>query len=245
MKTLIAGNWKMHKNVPEAIELAKAVKKIKSKAEMLICPPFTALYPVAGVLKGSKVSLGAQNMHQEEKGAFTGEIAPGMLKDIGCEYVILGHSERRHIFHEENDTINAKVKAALHAGLKPILCAGETLEERDAGHTKQVLEYQLRNGLKGVSADDMKKLTVAYEPVWAIGTGKTATAEQADDAMSYIKHVLEGLYQDITVRLLYGGSVKPDNAAELLAVPVINGFLIGGASLDAEQFAKIAAAADK
>jgi len=242
-RLLIAGNWKMHKTVPEALELVRELKTLVSGVtdrDILVCPPFTALYPVGRELKGSNIALGGQNMFYEEEGAFTGEISPLMLKDVGCSYVILGHSERRHIFGETDELINRKVISAAEHGLIPILCVGETLEEREAGETEKVVERQVREGLKGLSSES--ELVIAYEPVWAIGTGKTATPELAQEVHSFIRSILSDLFgreKAEGIRILYGGSVKPQNAKGLLEMPDIDGALVGGASLKAESFAKI------
>ena len=241
-RLLIAGNWKMHKTVGEAIELVRELKILVSDVtdrDILVCPPFTALYPVSQELKGSNIDLGAQNMFYELEGAFTGEISPLMLKDAGCSYVILGHSERRHIFGETDELINKKVLSALENGLIPILCVGETLEDRESGKTKEVVERQVKEGLKGISSEEF---VIAYEPVWAIGTGRTATPEQAQEVHEFIRSIIEGMFSKNVadrVRILYGGSVKPNNAADLLAMPDIDGALVGGASLKADSFSKI------
>jgi triosephosphate isomerase len=241
----IAGNWKMHKTVAESVALAAELKnKLSNCAEkVLIAPAFTALAAVAEVLKGSNILLGAQNMGSEEQGAHTGEVSVLMLKDIGVRAVILGHSERRHTYLEGDELINKKVLLALKHGLEPILCVGETLEEREAGRLEAVIGAQLREGLKGVDSDALKRVTIAYEPVWAIGTGKTATPEDADAVHAYIRKVLAGLYGDTAAKAMciqYGGSVKADNAAALMAKANIDGALVGGASLKVETFAPIA-----
>lgn len=243
-KTLIAANWKMNKTVKEAIEFAMSIKpiaKASKDVEVVICPSYTALPAVGRTVAKSRVHLGAQNMHFKPTGAFTGEISGQMLKDVGCKYVILGHSERRNLFHEDNDIVNQKVKAALEISLNPILCIGEMFEERDAGNTKQVLEHQLQNSLKGINAEEMKGIAVAYEPIWAIGTGRNATAEQIDDAVSYIRHILEKMFGKVAdeIRIVYGGSVTPENAPDILAVKQVDGCLVGAASLDVEKFSAI------
>jgi len=242
-RPLIAGNWKMHKTVPQALELVRELKErlkdVKDR-DILVCPPFTALHPVGRELKGSNISLGGQNMFYEKEGAFTGEISPIMLKDVGCTYVILGHSERRKIFGETDEVINKKVLSAVENGLIPILCVGETLEERERGETEKVVETQVKEGLKGVSPK--AELVIAYEPVWAIGTGRSATPEMAQEVHQFIREVLTELFGNEkakTVRILYGGSVKPENAKSLLEMPDIDGALVGGASLKAESFEKI------
>ena len=242
---LMAGNWKMYKTKEEAVALATELKGLVADAkdvEALVCPPFTNLDAVAGVLKGSTINLGGQNMCFEAEGARTGEISAGMLLSVGCRYVILGHSERRHIFGEPNDLINKKVKAALAAGLKAILCVGEKLEEREAGSTEKVVEAQLAGGLADVSADQMAGVVIAYEPVWAIGTGKTATPDMAGEVHRFIRGQLAKLYNDGVAgatRIQYGGSVKPENVKDLMAQEDIDGALVGGASLKADSFSKI------
>jgi len=241
----IAGNWKMHKTVSESVALARELKdKLAGcKEKILVAPAFTALAAVSEVLKGSNVILGAQNMGPEEQGAHTGEVSVLMLKDLGVGAVILGHSERRHTYLETDELVNRKVLLALKHGLEPILCVGETLEEREAGKLESVIGTQVREGLKGVDAAALAKVTIAYEPVWAIGTGKTATPEDADAVHAYIRKVVAGLYGEAAAKALciqYGGSVKPDNAAQLMAKPNIDGALVGGASLKAETFVPIA-----
>ncbi len=241
----IAGNWKMHKTVAESVALAVDLKaKLAGcKEKVMIAPAFTALSEVAKVLVGSNILLGAQNMGPEEQGAHTGEVSVLMLKDIGVKVVILGHSERRHIYLESDALINKKVNLALAHGLEVILCVGETLEERESGKLETVLSTQLREGLKGVAAESLDKVTIAYEPVWAIGTGKTATPEDADSVHAYCRKVLASLYGEAkakTMIIQYGGSVKADNAASLMAKPNIDGALVGGASLKVESFAPIA-----
>ncbi len=235
----------MHKTVPEAVSLVKELKELLTEIkdrEVLVCPPFTAIYAVKREIEGSPIKLGAQNMFYEEKGAFTGEISPLMLKDLGCSYVILGHSERRHIFGETDELINKKVASAVKHGLVPILCVGELLEERESGKTKNVVERQLLEGLKGLKEGD--EFVIAYEPVWAIGTGKTATPEQAQEVHKFIRELLAenfGREKAERVRILYGGSVKPENIKGLMEMPDIDGALVGGASLRAASFAKIVA----
>jgi triosephosphate isomerase len=242
----IAGNWKMHMTVSEAVALAvELVTKLgNSKERVMIAPPFTALAAVAAAIKGSTLVLGAQNMGPETKGAHTGEISPLMLKDLGVKAVILGHSERRHSYFETDELINRKVLLAIEEGLEPILCVGETLAEREAGSLEAVVGGQVREGLKGVTLEALPKVTIAYEPVWAIGTGKTATPEDADAVHGYIRTVLATLYGEAAAKAMviqYGGSVKADNAAELMAKPNIDGALVGGASLKAETFVPIVA----
>ena len=244
-KPLMAGNWKMHNTIPEALELVRAlkenVKDVKDR-DILVGVPFTALDSVAQELKGSNIWVAAQNMHFEEKGAFTGEISPLMIADTGAGSVILGHSERRHIFGENDELINKKLKSALDHKLMPILCVGELLEEREAGKVKEVVETQIKGGYKDLSKDEALKVTVAYEPVWAIGTGKTASPEDADEAHAIIREVLSLLYDAEVAektRILYGGSVKPGNVDGLMAKENIDGALVGGASLKAEDFTRI------
>ena len=249
MKALIAANWKMNKDVKEAVSfigkfksLVKGNKSRNSKSDIVICPPCTLLLELKKLLENANVGLGAQNMHFEEKGPFTGEISPLMLKDAGCEYVILGHSERRQHFNETDGLINKKVKAALQSKLKPILCIGETLEQREANETMWIIENQLMNSLKSINASDMKNMAIAYEPVWAIGTGRNATPEQAEEVHKFIRGLLEKMYDKNAAknaRIIYGGSVKPDNIRDLMAMKDINGVLVGGASLDAKSFAEI------
>ncbi len=244
-KYLMAGNWKMHKTVNEALAFVEAFKPLvaeEQEREILLAPPFTALDALSKALQGTNITLGAQNCHWEDEGAFTGEISPKMLADLGVVYVILGHSERRHIFGETDEVIRRKVEAARRHGLRPILCVGETLDERVAGDTMVVLERQLRQGLKGFSVGDLEGLVVAYEPVWAIGTGKTATPEIAQEAHAFCRKILADMFgQDFAdaVRILYGGSVKPENVVGLMAQTDIDGALVGGASLSPEVFAKI------
>ena len=243
-KKLIAGNWKMHKTVPEAQTLARQLADRLSDvnfADVAICPPFVDLYPVSLILreKESKIILGAQNMYPEPKGAFTGEISAEMLLSAGAKMVILGHSERRHIFGETDGFINAKVRRALEVGLVPILCIGETLEQRKAGKTNDVLREQITKSLAGVQIDDPHKIIIAYEPVWAIGTGVNATPAQAQEAHTFVRGLLAQLWGEQVaqeVRILYGGSVKPANAQSLLTQPDVDGALVGGASLDADSF---------
>lgn len=245
----VAGNWKLNKTADEAETLARCVVDAVAGitgVDVAICPPFTALERVAQVVRGTPVGLGAQNVYWEAEGAFTGEVSAPMLLTCGCEYVILGHSERRQFFGETDETVNRRLKAVLHAGLKPIVCLGESLAERQADKTEQVVETQLRGALSGISADDVRGITLAYEPVWAIGTGLTATPDQAEAVHAFLRQVSTDLYRDEVaraVRIQYGGSVKPDNAAALFAQNNIDGGLIGGASLDAAAFAAIVKAA--
>jgi len=244
-KPIIAGNWKMHKTGTEAKVLtAGIVEKVKETKEVqiILCPPFTALGAVAEEIKGSNVELGAQNCHFEDKGAFTGEISTAFLIDAGCKYVIIGHSERRQYFAEDDSLINKKIKKAQVAGLIPIFCIGETLQERQKEQTFDVLRRQVLHGLQEITTTDPERLIIAYEPVWAIGTGVTATKEQAQEAHRYIRDLLAGLWGSETaerIRIQYGGSVRPDNVAELMAQEDIDGALVGGASLETESFARI------
>jgi triosephosphate isomerase len=241
----IAGNWKMHKTVSESVALAKELKGQLAgcKEKLLIAPAFTSLSAVAEVVKGSNIILGAQNMGPEEQGAHTGEVSVLMLKDLGVGAVILGHSERRHTYLETDELVNKKVLLALKHGIEPILCVGETLEEREGGKLEAVVGTQVKKGLAGVSAEELKKVTIAYEPVWAIGTGKTATPEDADAVHAFIRKTVAGLYGEAAAKAIciqYGGSVKADNAAQLMAKANIDGALVGGASLKAETFVPIA-----
>ena len=245
----VAGNWKLNKTPDEAEILARCVVDAVSDVagvDVAICPSFTALERVSSVVCCTGVGLGAQNMYWEAEGAFTGEVSAPMLLTCGCEYVILGHSERRQFFGETDDTVNRRLKAALSADLKPIVCIGESFDERQADVTEQVVETQTRGALDSISAGDMRGITLAYEPVWAIGTGLTATPEQAEAVHAFLREVLAQLYDgDVAqeVRIQYGGSVKPDNAAELFGQDNIDGGLIGGASLEADDFAAIVKAA--
>lgn len=241
----IAGNWKMNKTVAEALELVRELKVALQGVEgveVAIAPPFTALSPVAQELKGSAIRLAGQNLFWEEKGAFTGEVSPVMLKEVGCEYVIIGHSERRQYFGETDETVNRKLKAALQHGLKPIFCIGETLEERETGRTIQVIERQLEGGLKGLDGKGIEEMVIAYEPVWAIGTGRTAAPEQAEEVHRFIRQALERRYSkrvSEVIRIPYGGSVTPENIGGLMAQADIDGALVGGASLKADGFSRI------
>jgi len=244
-KPLIAGNWKMYKTCSEAVktseELVKLVSDVKD-VEVMIAPPFTALSSVSDVIKNSRVSLGAQNIFWENEGAYTGEISPAMLVSAGCRYVIIGHSERRQYFGETDETVGKKIKASVKAELIPILCVGETEKERESEKTFSVLDKQVKNGLKSFSSIEIEKLVIAYEPVWAIGTGKTATKEQAQDVHKYLRSLTEkifGFSLAKSLRILYGGSVKPENISEIMNMPDVDGALVGGASLKAEIFSKI------
>lgn len=244
-KPLIVGNWKMHKTVGEAVDFARRLRDALSAnldRSVAVAPPFTAIYPVAQVLKGSGIGVCAQNMHEKAAGAYTGEVSAPLLADAGCEYVIIGHSERRTYFGEGDDVVNRKIKAARGSGLKAICCIGETLQEREAGQTFSVIERQAKKGLRGLNAAEMGGVAIAYEPVWAIGTGKTATPDEARDVHLFIRDIVKGEYgEGITtdLQVIYGGSVNPANIADLMARPEIGGVLVGGASLDIESFAKI------
>ncbi|MDM8535334.1 triose-phosphate isomerase [Desulfobacterales bacterium HSG17] len=243
-RPFIAGNWKMFKITSEAVETAAQLVKLVSdaSAEVMIAPPFTAISAVSDVLKGSPVALGAQNLFWESEGAYTGEISPEMLYSAGCRYVITGHSERRQYFGETDEKVNKKIRAAIQAGLIPIFCVGETDSERELKKTFSVLDKQIKKGLEGFSSDELKDLVIAYEPVWAIGTGKTATNEQAQEVHIYLRSLIEKKFGNVlanSLRILYGGSVKPNNIFELMRMPDIDGALVGGASLDAETFSKI------
>jgi triosephosphate isomerase len=247
-KKIIAGNWKMNKTLAEAQDLAAAVVRDLgecAEADVVLCPPFTALKTVGDVISATSIKLGAQNMHWEGYGAFTGEVCAAMLRDLYCHYVILGHSERRQFFHETDENVNRKVKAALAANLTPIVCVGELRAEREAGRTEAVIGTQTRGGLAGLGAADLRRLVIAYEPVWAIGTGKVAMPQQAQEVHAIIRGLLGSLASPAIaskVRIQYGGSVKPDNAADLAAQPDIDGALVGGASLKTDDFLGIAKA---
>lgn len=244
-KSLIAGNWKMHTTIAEACQLAKEVDKAYDGAtdrEVLLAPPFTALKAVCDTLSHSSVIIASQNICWEEKGAFTGEISPVMLKDCGAKAAIIGHSERRQLFYENDELINKRVQGTLASALMAILCVGETLEQRESNQTFKVLETQIQKGLKGVKPGQMKQLVIAYEPVWAIGTGKTATKEQAQEVHLFIRQLIGKMYEKNIadqLRILYGGSVKPSNIDELMEQPDIDGALVGGAALDADSFGRI------
>ncbi len=246
-KPVIAGNWKMNKTAGQAVFIFQEMENLVQNAgevEIIVAPPFIALRSLQVVVEQDKpnIALGAQNMHWEEEGAFTGEISPLMLVDVGVKYVIIGHSERRQLFCETDETVNRKVKAALVHNLIPIMCCGETLEEREDGRTEPVIERQVRDGLQDLSASEIAGLIIAYEPIWAIGTGRTATPDQANETVAYVR----GIVNDMTgqtvadeVRILYGGSVKPDNIDALMATSDIDGALVGGACLEPESFARI------
>ncbi|MDN5352480.1 MAG: triosephosphate isomerase [Clostridiales bacterium] len=240
-KPIIAGNWKMHKSIKDGVAFVEAVKpQVKgTDVEVLICAPYTLLAPLVEAAKGSNVQIGAQNMHYEDKGAFTGEVSADMLLEIGVTHVIIGHSERRQYYAETDETVNLKTKKALSKGLVPVVCCGETLEQREAGETKSVCKRQVEAAFSGIDAKDATTVVVAYEPIWAIGTGKTATSEDANDVIAYIREILLGLYgEEVSeeLRIQYGGSVKPNNVEELMNQPDIDGALVGGASLEPDSF---------
>ncbi len=248
-KKIVAGNWKMNMTTAEATSLVNALKADLAnfrEVEVVVCPPFTALCTVSNLIQGTHIDLGAQNMHWEKSGAYTGEISAAMLRELYCHYVILGHSERRQYFGETDAIVNKKTKAALASSLHPIVCVGETLEEREAGRVEEVITTQVTGSLAGLSARELLDSVIAYEPVWAIGTGKTATSEQAQDVHALIRRILTGLFDEPVaqgVRIQYGGSVKPGNAKELFGMPDIDGGLIGGAALEAKSFIDIVRAA--
>lgn len=250
-KIIIAGNWKMYKTNSEAMQLANQIKMKStdiSKTGIILCPPFTALASVSEVVKDSKIGVGAQDVHWEKEGAFTSAISPGMIKSTGATYVIIGHSERRQYFGDTDETVNKKVRAALDNGLNPIVCVGESLEEREQNITKKVVGRQVKGALEGLNAAEMVGTIIAYEPVWAIGTGKTASPEQAEEVHLEIRSIIAELYdQSVADKVIiqYGGSVKPDNANELLSQPDIDGALVGGASLKPDSFMGIIQSAEK
>ena len=243
-RKVVAGNWKMNMLPDEAMNFINSIAPManESKSEVILCVPYTDLFYSLLTVQDTKIKIGAQNMHWEDKGAYTGEISAQMLKCINVEYVIIGHSERRQYFAETDETVNKKVKKALLTGLKPIICVGETLEQKEANETEEVIKNQTRKALEEVSADDLNNIIIAYEPIWAIGTGKTATSEDAESSIKAIRNKIEEIYgQNIAKRVIiqYGGSVKSTNAKELFEMPDIDGGLVGGASLKAEEFAKI------
>ncbi len=245
-KPIIAGNWKMHKTVPEAVRLAKQLKVLVSDelkgVEVVLCPPFTALYAVAEVIKGSGIQLGAQDVFWADEGAYTGEISPVMLKDLGCHYVIVGHSERRAYFHETDEDVRRKAEAALAKGIGVIACVGETLDQRRRGETEAVVRREVRAIVEGLELNDPGQLVIAYEPIWAIGTGETATSGEANRVAGLIREEIArwlGGEAAARVRIQYGGSVKPENIGGFMQEPEIDGALVGGASLDASSFAQI------
>jgi triosephosphate isomerase len=244
---LVVGNWKMNGSQTECLHLARQIARdVKSKptpVQVVVAPPFTALTAVGKALHNSKVQLAAQNCHWQLSGAFTGEVGPSMLKELGCEFVILGHSERRHIFHESDDMIGKKVAPVIAQGMRPIVCVGETLEQRQREQTFEIIARQLESALKGVGNDAIEKIEIAYEPVWAIGTGHNATPDQIREVHAHIRHFVGAAFgrsNEHGVRILYGGSVKPDNAAMIAGIDSVDGLLVGGASLQAESFLPIA-----
>ena len=244
---LVAANWKMHKTVEEAVTYMQRFGDRRAghaDVEIVVAPPFTAIHTTATAAAGTAVSVAGQDLHWESHGAFTGEISGAMLKEAGASHVIIGHSERRHLFGESDSEVNKKVRAAVAAGLTPIVCVGETLDERDGNRTLDVLDRQVGDGLRGFDAEEIRQLVVAYEPVWAIGTGRTATPDQAQDAHAHIRSRLAGSFgadAGQRCRVIYGGSVKPSNAAELSAQPDVDGALVGGAGLDPDSFGEIVA----
>jgi len=244
-RALIAGNWKMHKTVDETVDFVRGLKRRVEglqDREVLVAPPYTSLCAAISEAKGSCIGIAAQNMHWESRGAFTGEISAGMLVEAGCTHVIIGHSERRRLFGETDAQINLKIKSGLQAGMQIIFCIGEALEEREAQKTFKVIKTQLNQGLKNISMDDISRVSIAYEPVWAIGTGKTADPGQAEEAHAFIRSELEKMYSAqsaVEARIVYGGSVTPENIRGLMVEPDVDGVLVGGASLDLESFLKI------
>jgi triosephosphate isomerase len=244
-KPIIAGNWKMYKTIPEAKTLVSGLmSKLggMTKVEVVFCPPFTALSAVKELVKGTSFGLGAQNLYWKEQGAFTGEVSPLMLKDIGCDYVIIGHSERREHFGETDLTVNSKIKAALAVGIKPIVCVGESLAQREAGETKSLIKRQTEGALAGIPATAIPDLVIAYEPIWAIGTGKSSNGQDANEVCGLIRSTVASMFgADAAqkMRIQYGGSVKPENIKEFMDQPEIDGALVGGASLEVESFSKI------
>lgn len=244
-KPMIVGNWKMNNTIAESIRLVTELKELVSEVEdidIVVAPSFVALTSVAIAIQDTNIQLGAQNAFWEESGPYTGEVSAVMLKDVGCQYVILGHSERRQYFKETDEIVNKKVLSAIDAGLIPIMCIGETLEEREKNRAFSVVETQLKRGIQDIHSDQAENIVIAYEPVWAIGTGRTATPEQAEEIHFHIRKILSKLYGNSianNIRILYGGSVKPENISELMAKPNIDGALVGGASLDSQSFAHI------
>lgn len=241
---IIAGNWKMYKTVEEALDLINGLKeKVKnSKCQVVVCPPFVCLPAVIEAVKGSNIEVGAQNMHFEEQGAFTGEVSPNMLKTLGVKYVIIGHSERRQYFAETDESVNKKAHSAFSHSLLPIVCVGETLEEREGGRTFDKILMQIRKGLEGLTQDQVKNLVIAYEPIWAIGTGKTATSEDANQVIKFIRNTVADMFGQAaaeSMRIQYGGSVKPSTIKEQMAQSDIDGALVGGASLKVDDFSAI------
>lgn len=241
---IIAGNWKMNNTISQSVDLVEKLKRetLNNKVEVVVAVPFTSLYEVKKLLNGTKIKLAAQNMHWEDKGAFTGEVSPLMLKEIGIDYSIIGHSERRQYFNETDETVNKKIKAALEHNIKPIVCVGETLEEREKNLQEEVVEKQVMKAFQGIDKAYIKDIVIAYEPIWAIGTGKTASSEEANEMCGFIRNVIEKMYDEEAskiIRIQYGGSVKPNNIKELMEKEEIDGALVGGASLIAEDFVNI------
>jgi len=244
-RIIIAGNWKMNKNIGESIDLANSIKRSLydvEEVEIVVCPPFTSLSDVNEITMETNIKLGAQDVYWEKEGAFTGEVSADMLKNVGCEYCIIGHSERRQFFGETNEIVNKKLKALLKENIKPIVCVGEKLEERKSGKTFDVIKDHVVNSLAGISKDEMLRTVIAYEPVWAIGTGVNATKEQAEEVHKYIRGLLSQMHGDEvarSVRIQYGGSVKPENIKELILQEDVDGALVGGASLKADSFVQL------
>lgn len=242
-RPIIAGNWKMNNTIKEAVTLVDGIKskELKKETEVVLCVPYTLLAKVGELIQDTNISLGAQNLHWEDSGAYTGEISPRMLKDFNVEYVIIGHSERRQFFNETDETVNRKVKKALEHGLKPIVCVGETLEQRQDEIQEAVIKDQLVEGLQHLNKEDLKDIVIAYEPIWAIGTGKSATSEDANRMCQFIRKTIDEIFTNSgdVVRIQYGGSVKPDTVDELMGMSHIDGALVGGASLKAEDFARL------
>lgn len=241
---IIAGNWKMNKNINEALELVKEIKahKLNKDVEAVLCVPFTDIKDIKKALGATDIKIGAQNMHWEDSGAFTGEISPLMLKELGVDYVLIGHSERRQYFNERDETVNKKIKSALNHGIKPILCVGETLEQRQSGNEEKIVKAQIEKDLKDIEAKDIENLVIAYEPIWAIGTGQVASSDDANKMILFIRDTVKALYSESEsekVRIQYGGSVKADNVVELMGKSEIDGALVGGASLKADDFVKL------
>ena len=240
---IIAGNWKMNNTMEEGLKLVEEIRAhdLDKNVEAVLCVPFTDLKSVKEATRGTDIKIGAQNMHWEESGAYTGEISPTMLKELEVDYVILGHSERRQYFNESDETVNKKMKSALSHGIKPIICVGESLEEREASKEKQVVKNQIIRGFRDIDGKDIENIVIAYEPIWAIGTGKTASADDANDMISFIRETVGELYGDLKniIRIQYGGSVKPENVSELMGKSDIDGALVGGASLKADDFVKL------
>lgn len=243
-KPIIAGNWKMNNSIEESLKLVEEIKAISlnKDVEAVLCVPFTDLKDVKKAIKNTGIKLAAQNMHWEENGAYTGEISPSMLNELGVDYVLIGHSERRQYFNETDETVNKKVISALAHDILPIICVGETLEERESNREKQIVKDQVTGALKDVDKNAIGKIVIAYEPIWAIGTGKTASSDQANEIIGFIREIIGDIYSQTEkqiIRIQYGGSVKPDNVAELMGKSDIDGALVGGASLKAEDFAKL------